>query len=264
MNYCALGVVPGDLVTLTGCTDNSQCGIGEECVSGDGVSSAAAGLTVTGICVDPNRAERPDVAVRGVPQQRAPLRGGSRLSQQPRSSGRTSTRSFCRRSAPLVTLRSRHRDGQEVPDSCPDIIDDLTTANFKCVSSYPGGGTGARCLMPCALNSDCRAGRLCVNFDTATTVPPFCAARSRATVARRTGRDCACTGPELLLRRRAAVRRHREGLLRSAGELPGQRRQDVPGRRVTGRVRHHGDAPAERDLRRQPDARPRGSASASR
>ena len=56
VNYCATGVVPGDLVTLTGCTDNTQCGLGEECVFGDGVSSAAAGLTVTGICVDPNRA----------------------------------------------------------------------------------------------------------------------------------------------------------------------------------------------------------------
>ena len=56
VNYCALGVVPGDQVTLTGCTDSSQCGLGEQCVLGDGVSTAAAGLTVTGICVDPNRA----------------------------------------------------------------------------------------------------------------------------------------------------------------------------------------------------------------
>jgi hypothetical protein len=64
------------------------------------------------------------------------------------------------------------------------------------VSSYPGGGTRPRCLMPCALSSDCRGGRLCVNFDTATTVPPFCARKPDAGTGNSgTADDCACTGP---------------------------------------------------------------------
>ena len=75
-------------------------------------------------------------------------------------------------------------------------MDDLTSANFKCVSSYPGTVTGNRCLMPCALSSDCRAGRLCVNFDTATTVPPFCARKPDGGATNSgTADDCACTGP---------------------------------------------------------------------
>ena len=101
VNYCATGVVPGDLVTLTGCTDNTQCGLGEQCVFGDGVSSAAAGLAVTGICVDPNRS---------VPRRRCARTSStaydamrwSRPLRTAWSSGRTSTRLFCRRSR-LVT-----------------------------------------------------------------------------------------------------------------------------------------------------------------
>ena len=50
--------------------------------------------------------------------------------------------------------------------------------------------------MPCALSSDCRAGRLCVNFDTATTVPPFCARKpDGGTADSGTADDCACKGP---------------------------------------------------------------------
>ena len=44
--------------------------------------------------------------------------------------------------------------------------------------------------MHCQLSSDCRAGRLCVNFDSATTVPPFC---SRTPDGGTIG-DCGCTG----------------------------------------------------------------------
>ena len=50
--------------------------------------------------------------------------------------------------------------------------------------------------MPCALSSDCRAGRLCVNFDTATTVPPFCSRKPDAgATGSGTADECACTGP---------------------------------------------------------------------
>ena len=193
VNYCALGVVPGDLVTLTGCTDNSQCGLGEECVLGDGISSAAAGLTVTGICVDPNRASAQTSLcadfLNSVRRYEVEVATPNSLIIRPHLDE--------------VVLSSLVPpcDAKVAPTSCSDVQDDLTSANFKCETKYPGGGTGARCLMPCGLSSDCRAGRLCVDFDTAKTVPPFCARKpdggttDSGTTDSGAADDCSCKGP---------------------------------------------------------------------
>jgi hypothetical protein len=188
VNYCATGVVPGDLVTLTGCTDNSQCGLGEECVFGEGVSSAAAGLTVTGLCVDPNRSEA----------QTALCADFLNSVRRYEIESASPTSLIIRPHLDEVVLSSLTPACNDPinPTSCSDITEDLSTANFKCETSYPGSGTGARCLMPCALSSDCRSGRLCVNFDTATTVPPFCARKpDGGTAGTGTAADCGCTGP---------------------------------------------------------------------
>ena len=188
VNYCALGVVPGDLVTLTGCTDNSQCGLGEECVLGDGVSSAAAGLTVTGICVDPNRASAQTSLCADF------LNSVRRYEVESASPNNL----IIRPHLDEVVLSSAVPacDDKVAPTSCSDVQNDLTSANFKCETSYPGGGTGARCLMPCTLSSDCRAGRLCVDFATARTVPPFCARKpDGGTTGSGTADDCGCSGP---------------------------------------------------------------------
>ena len=144
-----LGVVPGDLVTLTGCTDNSQCGLGEECVFGDGVSSAAAGLTVTGICVDPNRASAQTAlcaeflnSVRRY-EVESPLANSLIIRPHLDEIVLSSL-------TPPVTRSRCHRDGRrDVRTAARTPPNDLTTANFNCETSYPGGGTGPRCLMPC-------------------------------------------------------------------------------------------------------------------
>jgi hypothetical protein len=175
-NYCAFGVVPGDMVTLTGCTDNSQCGLGEQCAIGDNGSSASAGLAVTGICIDPNQegkqlplcaeflnslrrydivaASPQDLVVRPhldeivisslinppcTPAGGAGVDGGA--------------------------AADAGADGGPPPgDSCPDTNDDPTTGRFTCESAYPGGGGQRRCLMLCSSDSQCRPGRVCVDF----------------------------------------------------------------------------------------------------
>ncbi len=187
VNYCALGVVPGDLVTLTGCTDNSQCGLGETCAFGDGVSSAAAGLTVTGICVDPNRASAQTSLCADF------LNSVRRYEIESASPNGL----IIRPHLDEIVLSSLVPpcDAKVAPTSCSDVQNDLTSANFQCVTKYPGGGTGARCLMPCTLSSDCRAGRLCVDFDKAETVPPFCARRPDGGTIDSGTADCGCTGP---------------------------------------------------------------------
>jgi hypothetical protein len=189
VNYCATGVVQGDLVTLTGCTDNTQCGLGEECVFGDSVSSAAAGLTVTGICVDPNRSEAQTALCADF------LNSVRRYEIEAASSNSLIIRPHLDEIV-VSSLKPCQAATPTNADSCPDLVNDLTSANFKCVSSYPGGGTVNRCLMPCTLSSDCRSGRLCVDFDTATTVPPFCARKPDGGASDSgTTDDCGCKGP---------------------------------------------------------------------
>jgi hypothetical protein len=194
-NYCALGVVPGDLVTLTGCTDNTQCGLGETCVPGDSVSSAAAGLTVTGICVDPNRQSAQTSLcsefLNSVRRYEVEAASVNSLIIRPHLDEVTlsSLTSPCHPDIPATATT------KEIPDDCPDIVDDLSTANFQCLTKYPGDNTGARCLMTCQLNTDCRAGRLCVNFDTATTVPTSCNKKPGDGGVPSPDADCACKGP---------------------------------------------------------------------
>ena len=147
-------------------------------------------MTVTGICVDPNRA--------GAQTSLCTDFLNSVRRYEVESAAQNSL--IIRPHLDEIVLSSLSplviRHPGPARTSCPDTVNDLTSANFKCVSSYPGTMTGARCLMPCALSSDCRAGRLCVNFDTATTVPPFCAHQpDGGTAGTGTADDCACKGP---------------------------------------------------------------------
>jgi hypothetical protein len=57
-DFCRLGVLPGDLVTLTGCTNDTQCGLGKVCAHGNEGTQGAGGLTIGGLCL--TKKERPD------------------------------------------------------------------------------------------------------------------------------------------------------------------------------------------------------------
>ena len=143
VNYCALGVVTGHLVTLTGCTDNTQCGLGEQCVFGDGVSTAAAGLTVTGICVDPNRqSEQTSLCanfLNSVRRYEVEAAAPNDLILRPHMDE--------------VVLSSLTPDchaadaSTNQTDSCPDVANNLTTAKFTCESATRGAepGNAASC-----------------------------------------------------------------------------------------------------------------------
>lgn len=166
-NYCSSGVLPGDLVTLTGCTNNSQCGLGEGCLSDTTVTTAAGGLPVTGLCVDPNRVDaqssicaaflssvRRYQIVSAYPSQ---LVVRPHLDELARSS--------------LTPCQPADPDNP-VDSDCADP-NDPTTNKFTCETVYPGVGTGPRCLMKgCRQDIDCRIGRSCVDFANPT---PNCA-----------------------------------------------------------------------------------------
>jgi hypothetical protein len=174
INYCALGVVPGDMITLTGCTDNSQCGIGEQCVIGDSGSAVAAGLAVTGICIDPNREGQQIPICEGFLNS---LRRYEIVAAFPNnviirphldeivlSSLTTPCTPALGEGADGGAVSDAGADAGVSGDSCPNTLDDPTTQNFTCQSSYPGGGGTPRCLMLCSSTNPCRAGRVCVDF----------------------------------------------------------------------------------------------------
>ncbi|HVV49775.1 MAG TPA: hypothetical protein VHO06_08960, partial [Polyangia bacterium] len=159
--------------------------IGETCILGDGVSTVAAGLSVTGLCVDPNRASLQQDAcaefLNSVRRYQVAAASPTALVIRPNLD-----EIVISPLKPPCHPASAHPDGG-VPagatspdggvgadvDSCPDTADDPTTANFTCESSYPGGGSGPRCLMLCKTDNDCRAGRVCVDFEHGKTAGPL-------------------------------------------------------------------------------------------
>jgi hypothetical protein len=158
-SFCTAGVVPGDVVTLTGCTTNSQCGVGETCLLNAGLTTGANGLPITGLCVDPNIADAtngPGTTCLGFLSS---LRRYEIVAATPTA----------------LTVRP-HLDEVVLPslapcvaktattaDSCPDTLNDPTTAKFTCQVGPIGSG-GSRCLMSCAKDTDCRVGMTCVDF----------------------------------------------------------------------------------------------------
>jgi hypothetical protein len=160
-NFCGVGVLPGDLLTLTGCTSNAQCGLGEGCLADTTVATGAGGVPVTGLCVDPNRVDAQSAAcasfLASVRRYEvvAAYANPSELVIHPHLDelARTSL-SPCQPADPDLPVNN-------------DCIDpnDPTTNRFTCEAIYPGVGNGPRCLMKgCQSDSDCRVGRSCVDF----------------------------------------------------------------------------------------------------
>jgi hypothetical protein len=50
-DFCRLGTQNRDLVTLVGCTADSQCGLGNHCALGSNGAEGAGGLPITGLCL---------------------------------------------------------------------------------------------------------------------------------------------------------------------------------------------------------------------
>jgi hypothetical protein len=211
-NYCQTGVVPGDMITLTGCTSDSQCGIGEVCANGDNGSSVTAGLAVTGICVDPNRAGAQEAAcaefLNSLRRYEIVAASPDKVIMRPHLDEivLSSLTTPCHAAAGAKVTGGTDAgsntdggvgsDGGPAEDTCPDTLNDPTTANFQCVSGDRITGAAPRCLMPCNSGSDavCRGGRVCVDFDPKAAPAPKCSTNecfcADAPVFDDTGKQC--------------------------------------------------------------------------
>lgn len=174
-NYCGQGVTAGDLVTLTGCTQNNQCGLGEVCLVDQTVSSATAGLPINGLCADPNRTDATAAAcapflqtarryeIAAAYPNRLVIR--PHLDELARSSLRPCDPS--KNAPPSGTATNTSPDGGATSDTSPDVCpdpNDQSTNNFRCLPD-PEGGATPRCLIQCNSTTTCRAGRICVALD---------------------------------------------------------------------------------------------------
>ncbi|HVY38927.1 MAG TPA: hypothetical protein VHM31_13375, partial [Polyangia bacterium] len=178
-NYCGSGVVSGDLVTLTGCTQNSQCGPGEVCLLDATVSGASAGLPVNGLCADPNRFDATAAAcasyLQTVRRYRIAAAYPNQLVIRPHLDElpRTALTPCDPKANTDLTDTSLRR--------CKDPTDP-STDKFTCEAD-PEGGATPRCLLVCNSKTPCRAGRICIDLNSDTlpspaecdTKPCFCA-----------------------------------------------------------------------------------------
>jgi hypothetical protein len=199
-DFCRLGLQQGDIVTISGCTDDKQCGLGKKCVLGNAGTQAAGGLPIGGLCLDKAVAEseacdtllgsvrrygvttaRPyDLDL--VPHKDEIVRPDLRLCTGTTSSGgdggtaagdagTTADGGASGDGGADATDGARLDGSSEVastpdtPDDCPNPSDPSTSA-FRC---YTG-----RCLLKCntpGVTMGCRTGRTCVAYVPGTDTP---------------------------------------------------------------------------------------------
>ncbi|MFL5304612.1 MAG: hypothetical protein ACJ8F1_05335 [Polyangia bacterium] len=169
-NYCGSGVVNGDLITLTGCTQNSQCGPGEVCLLDATGSGASAGLPINGLCADPNRFDATAAACASYLQT---VRRYRIVASYPNQVVIRPNLDELPRSALTRCDPSANGDLTDTTlKRCKDPADP-STDKFTCVAD-PEGGATPRCLQVCNLTTPCRAGRVCISLDADPTQPPDC------------------------------------------------------------------------------------------
>jgi hypothetical protein len=56
-DFCRIGLQPDDLVSLHGCVDNTECGLGKTCIHGNEGTQGAGAIPINGLCVDQNTSQ---------------------------------------------------------------------------------------------------------------------------------------------------------------------------------------------------------------
>jgi hypothetical protein len=200
-DFCRLNVMDQDLVTLQGCTNTNQCGIGKECVFGSNGSVAAGGTSITGLCLAPEHSSDCDALLSTIRRYDVTSTRQHELAVEPHKDELVRRAGMPCTPTPVIgdggaadgatdahdgatdgaidgagsTSDAAGTDSGSVdggadavasPFAMSDCFDsaDPTTAKFQCIEG--------RCLYPCSKLNDtsgCRAGRICVAFGTDKT-----------------------------------------------------------------------------------------------
>jgi hypothetical protein len=172
VDFCQAGALPGDIVTLFGCTVDSQCGPAQVCRRSTTAPETADALPINGLCVPDNNdptgqaSELNDCAVFLNSLRRYEIVGAksqsgtSTLTLQPEVDEITSESLTTCAGAPRPKAPSSPMANDGVaPTPCPPQGDD-TRSTYACLAVDATGPL--RCAKPCTTDSDCRSGRSCV------------------------------------------------------------------------------------------------------
>ena len=179
-DFCQAGAVPGDVVTIFGCTNDLQCGPLQVCRRSDTSAETVGTLPINGLCVpaDPTlqAAKLKTCAPLLDTVRRYEVVGATRstLAIRPKlDEVVTTVFNGCVPSgaagadggAPAGTLE----DGGASTDGGTRVgcgpASDPTRGKFVCAEVDPGAGP--RCVQPCTLSAECRPGRVCVAYGAA-------------------------------------------------------------------------------------------------
>jgi len=177
LDFCRIGVEDTDIVTLVGCTADSQCGLNKKCVLGSNGAQGGGGLPITGLCLSPtidrtkcddllSTVKRYDVttAQAGVlqlaphkdelilPALRPCMPVGADIGVGGADGGTDAGADADADAA------GGGADGGPKKDPCQDPADP-STMNFQCSPDH-------RCLNPCSKENEamgCRTGRICLH-----------------------------------------------------------------------------------------------------
>ena len=164
VDFCQAGALPGDFVTLYGCTVDSQCGPLDICGHSTTAPETADGLPINGVCV-------PNGSASTAQNQRlidcAPLLNSLRryeiadATSAPNASSKltlvpkideiaSSTLTICQTATPPMPGKTCNPPNYTAPNpyQCLDI----------------DGSNHLRCVETCAGDTDCRSGRSCVAY----------------------------------------------------------------------------------------------------
>jgi hypothetical protein len=169
--FCGAGVLPGDVVTLAGCNQDSDCPT-RVCVHSETTPSTVDGRSIDGLCLPPETATaRRDGPCRDL------------LSSFRRYEVVTSNSSVLTLHTKLDEFpRPTHVDATGAIVACEADSDCSLVAEsrvgYKCRATEPVAGTPIkRCVHPCTADKDCSPGAHCHAFDIVdpTDPPTYCA-----------------------------------------------------------------------------------------
>jgi len=168
-SFCYNGIFPGDVVTLTGCTTDGNCGPGRVCVHSEEAPASASGYPINGLCIKRSSSGDKDVKRRCGPL----LRSFRRYEIQATNPGFDDA--FKDQSTPQSTVVLLPKKAElPVVGQCgamcpPRDRQGVGIANFAC---EPDGVNQGRCLLRCdgeggePDDNKCaiRTGSVCVDF----------------------------------------------------------------------------------------------------
>ncbi len=154
VDFCQAGAVPGDVVTLFGCTVDSQCGPGQVCRRSDTAPLTADALPINGLCVpmdgDPRQSE---VLTNCAPLLNSLRRyeivnatsmsGSSTLTLRPEVDEIVSGSLLCGKEAAAGQGCGPANDSTRTSFGCFDV--DGST-NLRCVQQCTDGSNKCRCV----------------------------------------------------------------------------------------------------------------------